>query len=72
MMAYDIRYSPNKWPGEEIKPGFGGVWPGDPNAETFHVRPMALSMFLRAAHDGSRLGVHEPRVAMDMSAANSL
>lgn len=37
MMAYDIRYSPNKWNGEEIEPGFGGVWPGDPDAQTHNV-----------------------------------
>lgn len=38
MMAYDIRYSPNKWNGEEIEPGFGGVWPGDPDAQTHNVK----------------------------------
>lgn len=38
MMAYDVRYSPNRWAGEEIEPGFGGVWPGDPDAETHNVR----------------------------------
>lgn len=38
VMAYDIRYSPNKWKDEEIEPGFGGVWPGDPDAQTHNVR----------------------------------
>lgn len=41
LMAYDVRYSPNVWKDEgEIKPGFGGIWPGDPDAETHHVREM--------------------------------
>lgn len=38
-MAYDVKYSPNRWRDEgDIVPGFGGVWPGDPDAETHHVR----------------------------------
>lgn len=37
MMAYDVRYSPNTWRGEEIEPGYGGVWPGDPDAKTYKV-----------------------------------
>ncbi|CAM9671531.1 unnamed protein product [Pylaiella littoralis] len=38
LMAYDVKYSPNVWRDEdEIKPGFGGIWPGDPDAETHHV-----------------------------------
>ncbi|CAM9257934.1 unnamed protein product [Ectocarpus sp. 8 AP-2014] len=38
LMAYDVKYSPNKWWDEDdIVPGFGGIWPGDPDAETHHV-----------------------------------
>jgi len=37
--AYDWRTSPNKWGrGIPIEPGFGGPWPGDPNAPTFNVK----------------------------------
>ena len=37
-MAYDVKYSPNRWKDEgDIVPGFGGIWPGDPDAETYHV-----------------------------------
>lgn len=51
LMAYDVKYSPNRWRDEgDIVPGFGGVWPGDPDAETHHVRqehqraqPLSLS-----------------------------
>lgn len=39
LMAYDVKYSPNRWRDEgDIVPGFGGIWPGDPDAETHHVR----------------------------------
>lgn len=38
LMAYDVKYSPNKWWDEDdIVPGYGGIWPGDPDAETHHV-----------------------------------
>ena len=38
LMAYDVKYSPNRWKDEgDIVPGFGGIWPGDPDAETYHV-----------------------------------
>lgn len=38
-MAYDVRYSPNSWKDEgDIEPGFGGIWPGDPNAKKYNVR----------------------------------
>lgn len=41
LMAYDVKYSPNRWRDEgDIVPGFGGIWPGDPDAETHHVRPV--------------------------------
>ncbi|CAM9162850.1 unnamed protein product [Choristocarpus tenellus] len=39
-MGYDIRDSPNRWRGEKLEPGYGGVWPGDPNAETHKVTVM--------------------------------
>ncbi|CAM9585394.1 unnamed protein product [Phaeothamnion confervicola] len=39
-MAYDISTSPNRWGNEPLEPGFGGIWPGDPNAETHRVRVM--------------------------------
>lgn len=39
LMAYDVKYSPNRWRDEgDIVPSFGGIWPGDPDAETHHVR----------------------------------
>lgn len=43
-MAYNFQRSPNTWKDEEgeIEPGFGGVWPGDPNAKTHHVRQVAV------------------------------
>lgn len=45
MMAYDVRYSPNRWrDGGDIVPGVGGVWPGDPNAKTYHVRCICLNL----------------------------
>lgn len=38
LMAYDVKYSPNRWRDEgDIVPGFGGIWPGDPDAETYQV-----------------------------------
>lgn len=39
-MAYNFERSPNTWKDAEgdIEPGFGGVWPGDPNAKTHNVR----------------------------------
>ncbi|CAM9872433.1 unnamed protein product, partial [Hapterophycus canaliculatus] len=38
LMAYDVKYSPNRWRDEgDLVPGFGGIWPGDPDAETHHV-----------------------------------
>lgn len=52
-MAYDVKYSPNRWRDEsDIVPGFGGVWPGDPDAETHHVRP-ADPAAAAAAHNRS-------------------
>ncbi|CAM9458371.1 unnamed protein product [Discosporangium mesarthrocarpum] len=37
-MVYDVvKYTPNRWAGEEVEAGFGGVWPGDPNAKTHRV-----------------------------------
>lgn len=40
VMAYDVRYSPNRWKDDEgdIEPGFGGIWPGDPDAKTHKAR----------------------------------
>ncbi len=34
-----LKYSPNRWKnnGEPLEPGFGGIWPGDPNAKTYKV-----------------------------------
>ncbi|CAM9870534.1 unnamed protein product [Chrysoparadoxa australica] len=36
-MAYDVSKSPNKWGNQELEPGFGGIWPGDPKAPTHEV-----------------------------------
>lgn len=40
VMAYDVRYSPNRWRDDDgdIEPGFGGIWPGDPDAKTHKAR----------------------------------
>mmetsp|Transcript_18506 Transcript_18506/g.24450 ORF Transcript_18506/g.24450 Transcript_18506/m.24450 type:complete len:211 (+) Transcript_18506:88-720(+) len=39
MAKYDYRFSPNRWSLAEgpIEPGFGGPWPGDPDAPKFKV-----------------------------------
>lgn len=39
-LPFDFTRSPNRWKDEDTdsKPGFGGIWPGDPNAVKHHVR----------------------------------
>lgn len=58
MMAYDVRYSPNRWRDdpEDIKPGFGGIWPGDPDAKTHQVRLAATSCSNRFLEESKGLG----------------
>ncbi len=52
LMAYDVKYSPNRWKDEgDIVPGFGGIWPGDPDAETYHVSGIARREPLRSSCD---------------------
>ena len=48
VMAYDVRYSPNRWKDDEgdIEPGFGGIWPGDPDAKTHKARTQKSNRFL--------------------------
>lgn len=45
-MAYNFERSPNTWKDDEgdIEPGFGGVWPGDPNAKTHNVRQSSVAV----------------------------
>lgn len=44
VMAYDVRYSPNRWKDDDgdIEPGFGGIWPGDPDAKTHKARELEI------------------------------
>lgn len=48
-MAYDVKYSPNRWrdDADDIEPGFGGIWPGDPDAKTHKARDPTAALSLQ-------------------------
>ncbi|KAG5189812.1 ferredoxin [Tribonema minus] len=46
-MAYDVRYSPNSWPNQPLEPGVGGIWPGDPNAQTHKAMRLPLQVTIK-------------------------
>mmetsp|Transcript_4241 Transcript_4241/g.14409 ORF Transcript_4241/g.14409 Transcript_4241/m.14409 type:complete len:200 (-) Transcript_4241:57-656(-) len=37
MARYNLASSPNRWGNQVLEPGFGGPWPGDPNAPRYNV-----------------------------------
>lgn len=70
VMAYDVRYSPNRWKDDEgdIEPGFGGIWPGDPDAKTHKARTQKSNRFLfpSSVHNCSCTAMHSLLYAVSL------